>query len=267
MSPPLATAETLGPDDGWPVLLIGGATWSRDWWDGIATAPLVRAGARVVRYDHRDTGEAEHWPPGAPGYTGADLVTDALAVLDGLGIRAAHVIGLSMGGGIARELALTHRDRVSGLTLIATTAVDPRVTGLPGPDPSLAPGPELDDPVETIVEGERPCAGPGRFEEARVRAIARQVVARTRDLASATNHVLVAGDPTTGPDDLTALAGLPVTVVHGSADPVFPLAHGHALAAAIPGAELAVVEGMGHQLPPERDWEPVVGTVFSRARR
>jgi pimeloyl-ACP methyl ester carboxylesterase len=263
----LPSVDTLGPDDGWPVLLIGGATWSRDWWDGIATAPLVRAGARVVRYDHRDTGEAEHWPPGAPGYTGADLTADALGVLDDLGIGAAHLVGLSMGGGIAQELALAHPDRVSGLTLIATTPVDPRVTGLPGPDPSLAPGPELDDPVEAIVEGERPCAGPGMFEEARVRAIARRVVARTRDLASATNHFLVAGDATGGPDDLSALAGLPVTVVHGSADPVFPLPHGHALAAAIPGAELVVVEGMGHQLPPEREWEPVVGTLVSRARR
>lgn len=264
MLPPV---ESLGPDDGVPVLLVGGATWSRDWWDGIATAPLVERGFRVLRYDHRDTGEAEHSPPGAPGYTGADLTNDALAVLDGLRIGAAHVVGLSMGGGIAQELALRHRERITGLTLIATTAVDPRVTGLPGPDPSLAPGPELDDPVETIVEGERPCAGPGRFEEDRVRAIARTVVARTKDLASATNHFLVAGEPTPGPDDLTALAGLPVTVVHGSADPVFPLEHGRALAAAIPGAELVVVEGMGHQLPPERDWEPVVGRVVSRARR
>ncbi|MCD2189895.1 alpha/beta fold hydrolase [Actinomycetospora soli] len=257
----LPPAESLGPDDGSPVLLIGGATWSRDWWDEIATAPLVERGLRVVRYDHRDTGEAEYWPPGAPGYTGADLTTDALGVLDHLGIRAAHLVGLSMGGGIAQELALHHRERVTGLTLIATTPVDPRITGLPGPDPSLAPGREPDDPVEAIVEGERPCAGPGRFEEDRVRAIARNVVARTQDPASATNHFLVAGDPTPGPDDLGALAGLPVTVVHGSADPVFPLPHGRALAAAIPGAELVIVEGMGHQLPPERDWRGIVGTI------
>ena len=92
-----STVESLGPDDGLPVLLIGGATWSRDRWDEIATAPLVAAGARVLRYDHRDTGQAEHWPPGAPGYPGADLVADALDVLDHLGIGAAHLVGLSMG--------------------------------------------------------------------------------------------------------------------------------------------------------------------------
>ncbi|MEJ2869579.1 alpha/beta hydrolase [Actinomycetospora sp. OC33-EN08] len=266
MPPPVATAECLGPDDGFPVLLVGGATWSRDWWDETATAPLVERGFRVVRYDHRDTGEAEHWPPGAPGYTGADLTRDALGVLDGLGIGAAHVVGLSMGGGIAQELALAHRDRVAGLTLIATTAVDPRVTGLPGSEPSLAPGPKLDDPVAAIVEAERPCAGPGAFEEARVRAIAERVVARTKDLASAANHVLVLGDAAPGPDDLSTLAGLPTTVVHGTADPVFPVEHGRALAAAIPGAELVEVEGMGHQLPPADAWDDVVGRI-SRARR
>ena len=99
-----------------------------------------------------------------------------------------------MGGGIAQELALTAPERVASLTLIATTAVDPRVGELPGVTPELAalfadgaPEPDRSDPtaaVEALVEGERPFAGPDAFDEARVRAIARRVVARSRDLAA-----------------------------------------------------------------------------------
>ena len=65
--------ETIGPDDAPALLLLGGAGWSRDWWDDDLCALLVDRGLRVVRYDPRDTGESSHWPAGAPGYTAADL--------------------------------------------------------------------------------------------------------------------------------------------------------------------------------------------------
>jgi pimeloyl-ACP methyl ester carboxylesterase len=266
--------ETLGRDDDPVLLLIAGAGWSRDWWDDELCDRFVGAGLRVVRYDHRDTGESTHWPPGAPGYTGADLTADALAVLDALGARRAHLVGLSMGGGIAQALALTVPERVASLTLIATTAVDPRVGELPGVTPELAalfadgaPDPDYGDPaaaVEALVEGERPFAGPDAFDEARVRAIARRVVARSHDLAASANHYVVLGGHT-GPDDLSLLAGVPALVVHGGADPVFPVEHGRALAAAIPGARLLEIPGMGHQLPPAGSWEQVVGAVAAQA--
>jgi pimeloyl-ACP methyl ester carboxylesterase len=268
--------ETLGRDGDPVLLLLGGAGWSRDWWDDELCARFVAAGLRVVRYDFRDTGESTHWPPGAPGYTGADLLADTVAVLDAVGAERAHLAGLSMGGAIAQRLALTVPGRVASLTLIATTAVDPRVGGLPGITPELAalfadagpePEPDRSDPaaaVEALVEGERPFAGPDAFDEARVRVIARRVVARSRDLAACTNHYGLA-DAHAGPDDLSALAGIPTLVVHGGCDPLFPVEHGRALAAAIPGARLLEIAGMGHQLPPAASWELVVGAVAAQA--
>jgi pimeloyl-ACP methyl ester carboxylesterase len=89
-------------------------------------------------------------------------------------------------------------------------------------------------------------------------------VARSRDLAASANHYQVL-DGHDGPVDLSALAGVPTVVVHGAVDPLFPVEHGRALAAAIPGATLLEIAGMGHQLPPATSWERVVGAVAAQA--
>ena len=264
--------EVLGDEGAPAVLLIGGAGWSRDWWDDDLCARLVARGRRVIRYDQRDTGASTSWPPGAPGYTGEELVTDVLAVLDAVGVDRAHVVGLSSGGGIVQYLGLEHRDRVASLTLVATSPVDPTVGDLPGPTPAIAaafagegPGPDWSDhdaAVTALVEGERPFAGPGAFDEERIRAIAERVVARSRDLAASTTNPFVVPSGPPGPTALRDLAGLPVLVVHGTDDPLLPVEHGRALAAAIPGARLLEIEGMGHQLPPEPAWDRFVDAVL-----
>jgi pimeloyl-ACP methyl ester carboxylesterase len=92
------------------------------------------------------------------------------------------------------------------------------------------------------------------------------VVARSRDLAAGANHFQLAGDRVDGPDDLSALAGLPTLVVHGAVDPLFPAEHGRALAAAIPGARLLEIPGMGHQLPPASSWDELVAAVGAQTR-
>lgn len=263
--------ESIGDDSAHPLLLLGGATWSKDWWDDELCARFVSSGYRVVRFDQRDTGESTAYPTGEPGYTGADLVTDAVAVLDQLGIQRAHLAGLSMGGGIAQQLAARYRERVASLTLISTSPTDPAIDGLPGPAPEIrklfteeAAEPDWTDPAAVIgyiVEGERPFAGPGNFDEDRLHAIAAQVVDRTGNLPSMmTNHFMLA-DGDEAPYALSDLAGIPTLVVHGTADPMFPLDHGKALAEAIPGARLLELVDVGHQLPPPHTWDHLIAAM------
>ena len=112
--------QTFGQADEPAILLIAGAECSMDWWED-EFCELLAAGPRfVIRYDLRDTGQSVTYLPGAPEYDGSDLTADALGVLDALGIDRAHVVGISMGGGIGQELALEHADRVATLTLVST---------------------------------------------------------------------------------------------------------------------------------------------------
>jgi pimeloyl-ACP methyl ester carboxylesterase len=269
--------EAIGGRDHPAILLIGGATWSMDWWEDELCLLLAAHDRFVVRYDHRDTGRSTSHPPGAPGYTGTELTTDAIAVLDALGIGRAHVVGLSMGGGIAQELALEHRDRVATLTLISTSPIDPSIEGLPGMAPQLEavfsgerPDPDWDDRdavVDHIVESERPFAGPGNFDEARVRALAERAFDRSNDIAASLANHYSLDDP--GPSDrrLSRIRGLPTLVVHGTADPLFPPAHGRALKEAIPGARMIELEDVGHQLPPPHTWALLVDTLVEHTSR
>ena len=289
--------ETFGRPEDPAVLLIGGAAASMDWWDAELCERLASSGDGgrfVVRYDHRDTGRSTTWPAGHPAYAARELTSDALRILDALGVGRAHLVGVSMGGGIAQELAARHPDRVLTLTLIATSPAGTRTGGEPLPPPAARIRALLDDPgpepdwsdraavVDHIVAGERLFAGPlGRDEdEPRLRRIAESVVDRTRDVAaSRTNHwLLVDDDGDDGPGDdgddgddgpgdgdggTFRLADLrvPTLVVHGTDDPLFPLPHGEALAAEIPGASLLALPGMGHQVPPPATWDVVVPAV------
>lgn len=266
-------AEAIGQSDDPAILLIGGATWSMDWWEDGLCHRLAECGRLVVRYDQRDTGRSTSYPPGEPGYSGADLVGDAIAVLDGFEIDHAHVVGFSMGGGIAQRLALEYRDRLSTLTLISTTPIDPGVDGLPGPTPEVqatftddSPQPDWDDRdavISFIVEGERPYAGPGNFDEPRLRAIAGRVFDRSDDIeATMTNHFLLNDDGSPN-SCLSHLGDLPTLVVHGTADPMFPPAHGRALARMIPGARFLVLDDVGHQLPPPSTWDRLVEVLIA----
>jgi pimeloyl-ACP methyl ester carboxylesterase len=123
-----------------------------------------------------------------------------------------------------------------------------------------APEPAWDDRaavVDYLVEGERDFAGSLGFDEDRVRRMMNTVVDRTRDIASSVhNHWLLPDDPS-APFRLADI-GVPTMVVHGTADPLFPLAHGEALAAEIPGARFLPLEGMGHEMPPPQLWDVLI---------
>jgi pimeloyl-ACP methyl ester carboxylesterase len=261
--------ESFGDPTDPPILLLMGIGASMLFWEEEFCRRLAGEGRFVVRYDHRDTGRSTAYPPGQPGYTGADLSRDAVAVLDGLGIEAAHLVGVSAGGGIAQEIVLEHPDRVLSLVLISTspaTGVD-RVLPPPAPEFGRFVSSETVDwsdresVVEYLVAYGRLLAGGERpFDEDAYRDLVRREVDRAREFASLQNHgVMGHGEGPTGP--LSEMAA-PTLVIHGSADPMFPLEHGEALAEEIPGARLIRLDGAGHGVYRE-DWEAILPAIAS----
>ena len=244
-----------------------------DWWDDELCERLAAGGRLVHRYDHRDTGASTTFPPGAPPYDAGRLGTDALGLLDALGLDAVHLVGISMGAGISQDLAIRHPERVLSLTLLSTTAVGGVDRDLPGPTEEVqqsfadpAPDPDwadVDAFADWMLAGERTFAGRLPVDAERVRRTAARSWHRTPVPAAASNHwVAVGGDG--GDDEPLDVATItaPTLVVHGDADPLFPLPHGEALADAIPGARLLVVPGMGHQVPPPETWDVVVPALL-----
>ena len=255
------------------VLLVAGAAMSMDWWDADLCERIAAGGRRVVRYDHRDTGRSTTGPAGSPSYAADALDRDCMGLLEALG-SPVHLVGLSSGGGVAQGVALRRPDLVATLTLIATApagGVD--WSTLPGPVPEMAarfenPSPEPDwSDREAVIawalDDQRAYAGSIPLDEQRTRELAGQVVDRSIDVAAADNHWIAInrGEEDAEPIDVHDLA-VPTLVVHGTADPVFPLRHGEVLAEAIPGARLLVVEGMGHQVPPPSTWDLVVPALL-----
>ena len=265
--------ETFGDGSAPAVLLIAGGAQSMDWWETEFCEQLARGPRYVVRYDLRDTGRSITYPPGKPGYGGQELVHDAVGLLDALGVPRAHLVGISSGGGIAQLVALADPTRVASLTLVSTS---PAVPGADAPLPPMTgelrahfamPPSEPDwtdreAVVDYIVDGLRHYAGSVSADEARSRALAETVVDRTLDIESSMkNHDLLEDDGEFAKYRLGDVEA-PTLVVHGTEDPLFPHAHGEALAAAISGARLVSLEGVGHEVPPPQTWEVVAPAIL-----
>jgi pimeloyl-ACP methyl ester carboxylesterase len=240
------------------------------WWDEGFCRMLADGERFVIRYDHRDTGRSVAYEPGHPGYRGADLVGDALRVLDAYGLSAAHVVGVSAGGAFAQLLALQVPDRVLTLVLISTSPATPVDRALPPPTDEFgrfASTADVDwSDRESVIEYSfnysRVLAGGRRpFDEADARAFVRRDVERTRNPASLQNHdVLPDGEEATD-ESITSITA-PTLVIHGTADPMFPLAHGEALAEAIPDATLLPLEGAGHGVD-RTDWDLIARAIIA----
>ncbi len=265
--------EAFGDPADPPVLLIMGIGASMLWWEEGFCRTLADRGRFVLRYDHRDTGRSVAYEPGRPGYTGDDLVADAAGVLDAYDIPAAHVVGVSAGGAFGQLLALDFPDRVLSLVLISTTRAVPGQRRLAPPTEAFmrfAATVDVDwsdagSVVEYLVQYARVLAGSRRpFDEAAARELARRDVERARSFTAAQNHDAI-------PDDersrrpLSAIAA-PTLVIHGSADPMFPLDHGEALAAEIPGARLLALDGAGHGVD-RADWQAIIDAIAEHTGR
>lgn len=282
--------DCAGPDGGVPVVLISGLGTQMIRWAEPFRQALAARGCRVIRFDNRDAGLSTHLSdapvpdfaavagalargarPDVP-YTLHDMAADTIGLLDALSIDAAHVAGRSMGGMIGQLVASRYPDRVLSLTSIMSSTGNP---GLPPAAPDvmammMAPAPDpRDDETGFLAHGlafARRIAGPGfPFDEATWRDQLRAEYRRAHDPAGAGRQI--AAIAATG--DLRARLkrlDVPALVVHGSDDPLIPPACGKDTAANIPGAELMIVDGMGHDLPSALH-EPLADAIQRTARR
>lgn len=237
------------------VVLLGGSDAPGFRWSRALVDRLRGDGFRVVRFDHRDCGRSTRVAADSP-YRLDDMVGDVLGLAGSLGIEAAHLVGYSMGGMIGQLLALDHAEFVRSLTLVGTSPA-PGDERLGGPDDAfveamttrLFAGPPRDDEgrVRWIVELDELLAGSGYPADAEIRAERAAAEVATGWVAETGHGVAVHASPARLErlPEITA----PTLVVHGSEDPVFPPAHGRALATRIDGAVLIEVDGLGHEVP------------------
>lgn len=267
----LWTERFGSPVDPTVLLVMGTSTQGIGWPDELLEA-LLDSGRQVIRFDHRDTGRSDSVDFTADPYDLADMAADTAAVLDGHGVSAAHIVGISLGAAIGQWLAVHQAARVRTLTAMASSpmgnnpgpawaramAGTPAAAGeLPPPTarflnyvmaasaqaPRTTPQQRMDADVQTwrVLNGD---VLP--FDEPAARRFVERCYARARDVAAASNHDLAGrrwdDDRRASLSCVTAAT----LVVHGSEDPLFPPAHGEALAAQIPAAHLEIVPGMGH---------------------
>lgn len=269
----LAT-EGFGDVGSAPVLLIMGGMASMLWWPDAFCERLASHGRHVIRYDNRDTGRSTKYPVGEPGYIFDDMVEDAFRVLDGYAIPAAHIVGMSLGAMIGQVAALKHPSRVLSLTAISSTPVGTETSHLPQFSEAFLARMEAAEKVDwsdrteviaSMVEDSRVLAGTAHaFDAAKIRAFIERDYDRAGSYLSATNHgTLKIGDAWRG--RLSEMKA-PLLVIHGTADPVYPIEHGQVLAEAVAGARLVRLNGGGHELH-EAHWAAIIAAIVEHTAR
>ena len=276
--------QTFGDPDDEPLLLVMGLATQMTFWDPDFCAMLARRGYYVIRFDNRDVGRSSRAPgrvtrrmlveafagrrTRAP-YSLRDLATDAFGLLDHLGIASAHIVGVSMGGMIVQTMALAEPARVRSLTSIMSTTGKRTVGWL---HPQLMPAmlrpikPGREAYATNSVAMWRMIGSPGfpRHEE-RTRELAGEAFDRGVSASGALRQMMaILTQPNRSP--VLRRLRMPTLVVHGLADRMVHVSGGRATAAAIPGAELLLIPGMGHDLPPEL-YETLVDAIVRTTAR
>jgi len=264
--------EDHGSPAGEPLVLIMGLGMQLIAWHEDFVQSLVSRGFRVIRFDNRDIGLSQNFdhlglpnlpmealklamrlPVHSP-YSLADMANDTAGLLDVMGIRSAHICGASMGGMVAQQLAARHPQRVKSLTLMMTTSGARR---LPGPSlrvrAAMLSRPDdpqsVDSVVDYYVKLYKLIGSPGypATDEYLTRRLGMSVRRSYRPRGSARQLTAIAADGDRSP--LLARIKAPTQVLHGTDDPLVPVAAGRDLAEQIAGARLDLIEGMGHDLP------------------
>lgn len=276
--------QTFGDPADPTVLLVMGLGGPMGWWRTAFCEKLARRGFHVVRYDNRDTGRSTslrhrrvsmrdilgaYVRPGRAPYGIIDLAEDAIGLLDHLGVEKAHVVGVSMGGMIAQEIAIGWPDRVASLTSIMSTT-GRRTAGWihPAVIPTmLRPGGSTrEEYIDGVVASAKVIGSPAfPTPEDKTRARAAETWDRGWLASGVRRHmlaVLTARDRT----DLLRELDVPTTVIHGGSDRLVHRSGGRATAAAIRGAEHLEIAGMAHDLPEQLD-DPILDAIVSTAKR
>jgi pimeloyl-ACP methyl ester carboxylesterase len=226
---------------------------------------FTHAGFRVVRFDNRDVGLSSHLKDG-PKYTVNDMAGDGFAVLDAVGAETAHIAGWSMGGMIVQAMAIGDPKRVLSMTSVMS-APGP-ILGEHDPDVIAAftapPATNRDEAAERQLAALRAWGSPASYDIARITADAHAAYDRCWDPEGRARQAMAVASSPTRVESLRSLR-VPALVVHGDADRLVPLEAGRATAQAIPGARLEIVEGMGHDYPPQH-WPRLVELITSHAR-
>jgi pimeloyl-ACP methyl ester carboxylesterase len=237
----------------------------------------------VIRFDNRDAGRSTSRPEwGVPDvraivagdrttvpYLLADLAADTAGLLDALGVPRAHVVGASMGGMIAQQVAIDHPDRVASLCSIMSTTGE-RSVGRATPEAAAVlarpPAPDRAAAVAASVASARIVGSPGypAAEEELVRRAEAKYDRAYNPIGTLRQYAAIIASPER--TDALGKVTVPTVVIHGAADPLITLSGGEATAAAVPGAELVVLDGMGHDLPRPL-WPRIISVIAGNAGR
>jgi pimeloyl-ACP methyl ester carboxylesterase len=275
--------EVFGEPEAPTVVLVTGFSLQMTAWDPRFCHALAARGFRVVRFDNRDVGKSTKlahagFPDLARALRGdrsvapyaiEDMADDLAALIVALGVPAAHLVGLSMGGFIVQETAIRHPGRVLSVASMLSSTGNRRV-GQPDPEAMamlLAPPPaHRDRSVDHTVGLWRVIGSPGfPFDEEAIRQRSGDAWDRDHDPAGPARQAAALLTQRDRTADLVRLR-VPVLVVHGAGDPLVHVSGGEATARTVPGARLVVVPGMGHDLPPPV-WPRVIDAVVDNVRR
>jgi pimeloyl-ACP methyl ester carboxylesterase len=263
----LIATEAFGDPAHPPVLLIMGGGASMLWWPEEFCERLAGRGRYVIRFDQRDTGRSTKVVAGDPPYTLDDLAADAVRVLDAYAIPAVHLVGMSLGAIIGQLVALQHPTRVLSLTAMSSSPFGVDTSRLPPSSEAyrqhLATAENVDwsdreQAIEYSLAESRLIAGTAHpFAEDATRAFYERDYDRSGGYSTLANFEWRGGDEWRGRlHEMKA----PLLVIHGTADPVYPIEHGVALADAVAGAKLVRLDGGGHEL--HRDaWNSIIDAI------
>ena len=279
--------ETFGDPTDPTLLLVNGLGTQAIGQDQEYCEALAALGLHVIRYDNRDVGLSTHVDSDvgdvmesfatalgggevdAP-YTLSDMAADGIGLLDSLDIGAAHILGSSMGGMIVQTMAIEHPGRVLSLTSVMSTTGEPEY-GTPDPEclaglaTLMVPAGDRAQRIEAGVQLQKLIGTKGVWDEGWTRQRVAAAVDRAYDpdgVARQMTALLASGSRAEGLSELS----LPTVVLHGDADPLVNISGGERTAELVPGAELRVMPGMGHDLPPAY-WDRLVAAVADLSQK